>query len=192
MILVCRSIKVGHLSCPSSFWGKIHFLNKEHSNLAFFSYRQTKDIIIGVVEREKKSEIGGLLTWLEWLFCSCAIICGGALRAALQHQTVLHTSLEKWSFLRCQCQSLVILVYQAFCLHSYWSKGLHLYPQASNCKGLRQFKLNPSHHFEFDTCYIRFVYTHKDDTIHFLKYDSIWGKEHKGNLCTYLDSKSAS
>lgn len=58
-------------------------------------------------------------------------------------------------------------------LYSYCSKRLHLYPQASNCKGLRQFKLNPSHHFEFDTCYIRFVYTHEDDTIHFLKYDSI-------------------
>lgn len=36
MILVCRSIKLGHLTCPSSFRGKIHFFNKEHSNLAFF------------------------------------------------------------------------------------------------------------------------------------------------------------
>lgn len=35
----------------------------------------------GIEERER----GGLLTWLEWLFCSCAIISGGVLRAALQH-----------------------------------------------------------------------------------------------------------
>lgn len=33
---------------------------------------------------------GGLLTWLEWLFCSCAIICGGTLGAVLQPETVLH------------------------------------------------------------------------------------------------------
>lgn len=40
----------------------------------------------------KEYERGGLLTWLEWLLYSCAIICGGALRAALQHHAVLLTS----------------------------------------------------------------------------------------------------
>lgn len=50
---------------------------------------------VGGGEGEKEKERGGLLTWLEWLFCSCAIICGGVLRAALQHHTVLHISMEK-------------------------------------------------------------------------------------------------
>lgn len=30
-------------------------------------------------------ERGGLLTWLEWLVGSCAIICGGALTAEICH-----------------------------------------------------------------------------------------------------------
>lgn len=38
----------------------------------------------------KGFRIGGLLSWLSWFFCSCAIICGGALRAVLQHLTFLY------------------------------------------------------------------------------------------------------
>lgn len=33
-------------------------------------------------------ERGGLLTWLEWLVGSCAIICGGALTAEIQRYSV--------------------------------------------------------------------------------------------------------
>lgn len=40
-------------------------------------------------------ERDGLLTWLQWPFCSCAIICGGALRAALQHHAALYKSVKQ-------------------------------------------------------------------------------------------------
>lgn len=33
-------------------------------------------------------ERGGLLTWLEWLIGSCAIICGGALTAEIRRCTI--------------------------------------------------------------------------------------------------------
>lgn len=46
---------------------------------------------VWVVERGKKRR-GGLLTWLEWLFCSCAIVYGGVLRAALQQ----HRAFDTW------------------------------------------------------------------------------------------------
>lgn len=63
--------------------------------LHFVTGTQTSCCVWEVTGR-KERERGGLLTWLEWLFCSCAIICGGALRAALQHQTVRHTFVKKW------------------------------------------------------------------------------------------------
>lgn len=49
----------------------------------------------------KNGERGGLLIWLEWLFCSCAIICGGGLRAALQDKTVLEAFVENWLYQSC-------------------------------------------------------------------------------------------
>lgn len=58
-------------------------------------HRYKNDRTVWVREEENsEGERGGLLTRLKWLFCSCAIICGGVLRAMLQHHTAPHTSAE--------------------------------------------------------------------------------------------------
>lgn len=72
-------------------------LSRRHTNIP---------LCVGGGGGEKKRERGGLLTWLEWLFCSCAIISGGALRAALQQHTALHKTMEKWPCERCRQLSL--------------------------------------------------------------------------------------
>lgn len=53
----------------------------------FFSGHKPRFVVVG---KAKDCKIGGLLSWLSWFFCSCAIICGGALRAVLQHLTFLY------------------------------------------------------------------------------------------------------
>lgn len=68
-------------------WHRI-FLHPGWVSLILFSNRHPHlPLCVGGGGGEIKIERGGLLTWLEWLFSSCAIICGGALRAALQHHT---------------------------------------------------------------------------------------------------------
>lgn len=64
------------------------------------SHRRTNiPLCVGGGEGEKKGREVACSPGLSGSFCSCAIICGGALRAAMQHHTVLHTSMEKMATL---------------------------------------------------------------------------------------------
>lgn len=61
----------------------------------FLKGTQKSALCVGGGESEKKGREVACSPGLSGSFCSCAIICGGALRAALQHRTILHTSVEK-------------------------------------------------------------------------------------------------
>lgn len=67
------------------------------------SHRHTSILLcVGSEGGEKRGrEVACSPDWLEWLFCSCAIICGGALRAELQHHTAPRTSVETRPHQRC-------------------------------------------------------------------------------------------